>query len=148
MGRKEFLGTWPQWVLGPDLSSGTSFIPIGEGQVRLKKAVQSWYECLIFWPLIIRLFSSEMWNVCRALPYKYTCIIQDAVNRIARALWGVKHSINKHFYAYSSQTKALRVLQIYEHPQTINVYNHKREVIKIGERRPAENGSSSLHCTL
>ena len=67
----------------------------------------------------------KFWNVCRPNPSKHACTNRDAFNRKARALWGVKHSINKHFYAYSSQTKAPRVLQIYAHAQIINVYKHK-----------------------
>ena len=51
--------------------------------------------------------------------------ILDAVNRIARALSGAKHSINNPFFAYSSQRKAPSVLQIYAHAQIINVYKRK-----------------------
>ena len=45
---------------------------------------------------------------------------------------GRQYSINKPFYAYSSQTKAPRVLQIYAHAQIINVFKHKGQTLESG----------------
>ena len=57
-----------------------------------------------------------------------------------------RNTFNKKKYAYSSQTKVPRVLQIYAHAQIVNVYKHKGQSLE--SEHPAENGSSSLHCTL
>ena len=66
-----------------------------------------------------------MWNVCRAHPYKHACIIRDAVNGIARALWGAKYSIKLVFTPTAAKRKAPSVLQIYADAQIIHVYKRK-----------------------
>ena len=46
-----------------------------------------------------------------------------------------RQTFNKkpHFYAYNSQTKAPRMLQIYAHAHIINVYKHKGQSLESGQ---------------
>ena len=80
-------------------------------------------ECLKFWPLIPHLFFIRFsWNfdVCRSHPDKYDCTVWHAVNRIALALCGHKHSINKHFTPTAAKGKHPRCFKI------INVYKRSQ----------------------
>ena len=85
-------------------------------------------EYLIFWPLITRLFLIRLSRNLKRLQsasiptrrHNPGCGQLFSTGTMGRQTFNKKHS-----YAYSSQTKAPRVLQIYAHAQIIKVYKHK-----------------------